>query len=331
MSQQQSFGAMWERAAQDRALLPNTIDSYWTWARHFWRFLKRPASTWEAKDWEAFERHLIAEKYSSSARRQARSALNFIFRYALKKRVGKLDLPRIRKPSPALVVVPTREELGRIFTNLKGLERIACRIMHGGGTRREETVHIRVQDVDLARARLRVWDGKGAKNRETVLPRNLLPALAQLIEWRRCLHERDLADGNGFVWLPDRLARKYRGAAREFGWQFLLASSVVEQQRRWHISADTVGSALRLARLSAGIVKRVVCHSLRKAFASECAQAGMDIRTIQALLGHASMETTATHYLAIDLQGAFSPADIPTVQLRPVQLIAQREVLRLAA
>lgn len=325
----QSFTAVWRQVASDRALLPNSVDSYWSWTKLFAKFTGTGAGQWTGRDWERFERWMLAERYSYSARRQGRSALNFIFLHVLKMEVGKLDLPVIPKPEAALVVVPTREELGRLFTNLRGQERLACRIMHGSGTRVEETCRIRVQDVDLERALLRVWDGKGEKNRVTVLPMNLLPTLRRQIEWRRALHARDLADGNGFVELPGRLGRKMRGAERELGWQWLLASSEVRKQRRWYVSPDTVGTALREARRAAGLVKRVTCHSLRKAFATEAQQAGMDVRTIQALLGHADMNTTATHYLAVDLQGAFSPADVPTVQLRRTFSLERREALAL--
>jgi integrase len=325
-----SFAAVWRQTAADRALLPNSVDSYWSWTKLFFRFTGTGAAQWSGRDWERFERWLLAQRYSYSARRQARCALNFIFRYVLKIEVGKLNLPIIPKPEAALVVVPTREELARIFTNLHGQERLACRIMHGSGSRVQETCRIRVQDVDLERARLRLWDGKGEKNRETVLPLNLLPLLGQQIEWRRALHERDLADGNGLVELPARLGRKMRGTPRELGWQWLLASSEVRKQHRWYLSPDTVSGALLAARRAAGTIKRVTCHSLRKAFATEAQQAGMDVRTIQALLGHADMNTTATHYLAVDLRGAFSPADVPSAQLGSRYSLERREALMLA-
>lgn len=329
MSERNAFTLAWRQAAAERPLLPNSVDSYWTWTKLFARFTKCGAAQWTGRHWEGFERWLLAQNppYSASSRRQARNAVNFIFAHVLKREVGKLDLPRLPKPEAALVVVPTREELGRLFTNLRGQERLACRIMHGSGTRVEETCRIRVQDVDLERARLRVWDGKGAKNRETVLPLNLLPVLARQIEWRRAVHARDLEDGNGVVDLPARLGRKMRGAERELGWQWLLASSEVRGQRRWYLSPDSVGSALREARRAAGIVKRVTCHSLRKAFASEAAALGMDVRTIQALLGHADFNTTATFYLQVNLRGAFSPADVPTAQMRPAFFRPQMEAL----
>lgn len=321
-----SFTQRWQQAAKDEALLPNSRKSYWCWTKIFFRYLGRGASTWTGRDWENFERYLIDKRYSYSARRQARCAVNFIFRSVLRVEIGKLDLPLIPKPEHALVVVPTREELGRIFTNLRAQERLACRIMHGSGTRVEETCRIRVHDLDLERGRLRVWDGKGEKNRETVLPHNLIPTLQKQMEWRRALHERDLADGNGFVELPSRLGRKMRNAARELGWQWLLVSSKVQQQHRWYLSPDTIGNALRKARRAAGIIKRITCHSLRKAFASELAALGMDPRTIQALLGHEHFDTTATYYLSVNMTGAFSPADVSLINPVPAVEAPQRRV-----
>jgi len=333
MNAKEAFRAVWNRAALKMAHSKETQEAYWFWTKRLFVVCgRRSSESWSGRDWERLEWWLGEQRppYSLSSRHQARNAMNFLFREVLRMDVGKLDLPLLAKCQPALVVVPTREELGRIFTNLKGMERLACRIMHGSGARVKECCRIRVQDVDLERARVRLWDGKGDKNRESVLPRNLLPALRVQMDWRRAVHERDLADGNGLVELPDRIGRKYRGAARELGWQWLLASAEVKDQHRWYKSPTTIGAALLQARREAGIVKRIGCHSLRKAFATECAQAGMDIRTIQALLGHADMKTTADHYLQIDLRGAFSPADVPTAQLRLGFVVAaQLEALAL--
>ena len=124
MSEARSFKATWLTVAADRALLPNSVDSYWSWTKLFHKVTGKGASQWTGGDWERFERWMIGEHYSYSARRQARCALNFIFAHVLKMEVGKLNLPVIPKPDSALVVVPTRDELGRIFTNLRGQERL---------------------------------------------------------------------------------------------------------------------------------------------------------------------------------------------------------------
>jgi integrase len=327
MSTTETFSARWNRIAKEDAKADNSVDSYWSHVKSFYRFLGRGAATWKGRDWEAFERWMLTERYSYSSRRQARCALAFTFKKVLGIECGKLNLPVIPKPERRLVVVPTREELGRLFAGLTGQVRLAARLMHGSGTRIEETCRIRVQDIDLDQARLRVWDGKGEKNRVTVLPRNLLPVLRRQIEWRASLHARDLDDGAGFVELPGRLSRKYKSAARELGWQWLLASSSVVKQHRWYLSPTTVSNTIALARRAAGIIKKITAHSLRKAFASELQRACAPIKLIQALLGHANMETTATHYLETDLAGAFSPADVPSLSLMPDFSLPQRHAL----
>lgn len=299
----------------------------------FFRVVKKPAREWAGADWEHFERWLAAQvpRYSWAAHRQARSAVNFIFRSVLKREVGRLALPVLRKPEPALVVVPTREELARIFSGLRGLALMACRIMHGSGTRVEETCRIRVQDVDLETARLRVWDGKGEKNRITVLPVSLLAGLRRLLVWRAALHARDVADGAGFVELPGRIGRKWKGAERALGWQWLLASQEIRAGRRWYLSPGVVQRDFKRAREAAGIVKRVVPHSLRKCFASELQRAGMDARGIQDLLGHADLNTTAVHYLEVNREGAFSPADVPASAMQRPWAIERAAALALEA
>jgi integrase len=326
-----SLRAMFEEAADFVGLAERSRETYWSWTGTFFRAVKKPAREWRGADWEFFERWLMAQRpaYSVAARKQARSAVNFIFRHVLKLEVGRLELPHLPKPEPALVVVPTREELVRLFAGLRGQDWLACRIMHGSGTRVEETCRIRVQDVDIEKARLRVWDGKGEKNRVTVLPVNLLPALKRQIDWRKAVHERDVAEGNGFVELPGRVGRKWRGAARALGWQWLLASGDVVKQHRWYHSPGCVQRALKCAREAAGIVKRIVPHSLRKVFASELQQAGMPAREIQGLLGHADLNTTATHYLEANAEGAFSPADVPAAALQRPWAIERKEALRL--
>lgn len=329
MSATETFQQRWMRIAAEDAKADNSVDSYWSKIRDFYKFLGRGAGTWTGRDWEAFERHLLRENYAPSSMRQARCALAFTFKKVLGIECGKLNLPVIPKPERRLVVVPTREELGRLFANLRGQVRLAARLMHGSGTRIEETCRIRVQDVDLENARLRVWDGKGAKNRVTVLPRNLLPTLRRQIEWRAALHAQDVEAGAGFVELPGRLAQKFPRRAREIGSQWLLASSEIVKAHRWYLSPSSVSNGIALARRAAGMVKVITAHSLRKAFASELQRACAPIKLIQALLGHANMETTAAHYLETDLAGAFSPADVPTLSLMPVfSLPPMRPALR---
>jgi integrase len=282
--------------------------------------VKKRASEWTGADWERFEWWLLEQRppYGLSARRQARSAVNFLFVHVLKMQVGKLDLPVLPKPERALVVVPTREEMEWIFYRLHGQSLLAAQLMHGSGVRVREACRIRVRDLDLnpARPRLRVWDGKGVKNRWTVLPVSLLPALARQMEWWSALHARDLADGNGFVEMPGRQGVKWRNAARELGWQWLLCSSEVKADgKRWHHAPGVVQRDVRMARQAAGMVRHIVPHCFRKAFASELDRARAPLAQISALLGHEDINTTSRHYLETDIAGAFSPADVPSAVL----------------
>lgn len=174
-----SFTERFRLVARERALLPNSIASYTFWIKLFYRFTCRGAATWTGRDWEGFERSLLAADppYSYAARRQARCALAFAFSRVLGKDVGRLDLPIIPKPERKLPVVPTRAELGLVFAQLRGVDRLQALLMYGSGPRVEEVCRLRVQDVDFTRATLRIWDGKGAKNRLTVLPVGLIQRL----------------------------------------------------------------------------------------------------------------------------------------------------------
>ena len=317
----------------------STFDSYWFWIKMMHGAVGGRASQWTGAEWERFEWWLLEQRppYSLAARRQARSAVNFLFVHVLKLEVGKLRLPMLPKPERALVVVPTREEMEWIFAKLHGQVLLAARLMHGSGVRVQEACRIRVQDLDLSsrQPRLRVWDGKGEKNRWTVLPVSLLSDLHRQMKWREALHARDLADGNGFVEMPGRLGRKWKSASRELGWQWLLPSSDVQEDgKRWHLAPGVVQREVRKARLASGIVRRIVPHCFRKAFASELDRGRAPLAQISALIGHSDINTTAKYYLETDIAGAFSPADVPSSALewRPevLPLPAQTERMSLS-
>ena len=303
------------------------MDSYWYWTRLFFVFNgRRSSASWEGADWEKFERWMLSKRYSFSSRKQARCALNFNFKHVLRRDVGKLDLPNIPTPEKPLKIVPTREEIGRIFSGLVGMNRMKALLLYGSGPRIEEACRIRVHDVDLESARLRIWDGKGGKNRVTVLPVFALPMLRKMIAWRAALHEWDAAAGAGYVELPGRLAAKYRGANRELGWQWLFCSSVRRGTHRWYAPQDDFSRALRKAKIAAGIIKRITPHTLRHAFATHLQKAGATVETIRQLLGHARFETTLT-YLHAEASEAFSPLDVPAAALQSPYAIERREAL----
>lgn len=304
-----------QRAAAEQDLLPNTVKTYLHWARQFYAFNRLPASQWTGPEVTRWLWHLHAERYSASARKQALNSINFIFRYVLKADMGKLDLPPLPVERKTLRIIPSREELGRIFSGLRGQVKLMAALMYGSGLRVGECCTLRVKDIDFAALTVRVYFGKGDKCRLTLLPVLLVPALQRHIAWRKALHDQDLADGAGLVALPGRLARKYRNAPRQLGWQFLFPSTLQRGQYRWHTTSESIAKQMRCAVHSAGILKLVTPHTLRHAFATHAMQSGNDIRTVQELLGHEDLNTTAI-YAHADAARGISPMDAP-VPVRP--------------
>ena len=274
-----------EEAATERSLGKSTVQCYSFWVRKCYDFTKLPGSQWTGpliREWMLF---LAEQNYSAVSRKQALNAVVFVFKYVLKRDLGQLDLPPMPKVRQTLRIIPSREELARIFAGLHGQVKLMAAVMYGSGLRVLcECCRVRVQDVDLEALTIRVWDGKGAKCRQTIIPVCLVPALRRQIAWRKALHDQDLADGAGFVELPGRLAVKYPKANRELGWQFLFPSTVRRGQYRWHTTDEAIGKQLRAAVRAAGITKRVTPHTLRHAFATHAMQAGNDIKTVQELL-----------------------------------------------
>ena len=217
---------------------------------------------------------------SASTQAQALSALVFLYRHVLDDPLPWIeDIVRARRPRK-LPVVLTREEVRLVLSCMRDTPRLVAAILYGGGLRLLEALRLRIKDVDFAARLLLVREGKGAKDRRTMLPDSLHEPLRAQIEFVRRRHRTDLAAGRGEVWLPAALDRKYRGAAREFGWQYLFQAS-------------------RLA----GIYKPEVCHSLRHSFATRLLEDGCDIRTIRELLGHADVKTTMIYNRVLQRSG----------------------------
>ena len=292
---------------------------YAEWVKRFIRFHRyRHPAEMGAAEIEAFLTHLAtARNVSASTQNQALAALLFLY-----KEVLKLELPwlagivRAKKPKH-LPVVLTREEVSAVLGQLDGVRWIVASLLYGSGLRLLEALRLRVKDVDFARGEVLVRDGKGQKDRVTMLPQRLVLPLQQHLRNVKLLHQEDLAEGFGLANLPFALARKYSNAAAEWGWQFVFPSvnrSVDPRSKgifRHHLHEKTIQRAVREATRRAGLIKHATPHTLRHSFATHLLESGQDIRTVQELLGHSDVKTTMiyTHVLNRGGFAVLSPLD----------------------
>lgn len=294
-------------------LSKNTISTYLCWIRKFHQFTGKGAASWTGRDITSFIHHMQQERYSLKSRHQALCALVYVFKKVLRIDPGNLELPKIQRPQPTLKIMPTQQEIARIFAGLKGQVKLMAWLIYGSGLRVQECCTLRMKDVDFAEPSICVWDGKGAKHRRTVLPIRLVPMLQKQMEWRAALHAHDVEEGWGFVELPGRLSQKYKSASRELAWQFLFPSRAVRDKHRWHAVPESVQKALKAAVAAAGLLKRITPHTLRHACATHMLKIpGNDIATVGAMLGHESIETTQI-YVHADRAPGTSPLDAALV------------------
>jgi integron integrase len=296
-----------------------TEQAYLQWARRFVEFCgKRDPADLDAHDVARFLTALaVGGKVAASTQNQALNALVFLFKHVLNRKMPELDkFVRARKPR-RLPVVLSEEEVRNVLRRLDRSYAIVGGLMYGSGLRLLEVARLRVKDLDFARGEITIRDGKGRRDRVTMLPALLVPSLERQIERVRELHRRDLRKGYGSVYLPDALSKKFPNADLELGWQYVFPASNFGtdprsgRRRRHHIAESSIQRAVKAAVLEAGIVKRATCHSLRHSFATHLLERGQDIRTVQELLGHRSVNTTMiyTHVLNRGGRGVRSPLD----------------------
>ena len=263
-------------------------------------------------NWLATERNVAA-----ATQNQALSALLFLYKHVLCRDLPWLDGMVRAKRAVRLPVVLTESEAKRLLAQLYGVKWLMASILYGAGLRQRECLMLRVKDIEFAYRQILVRSGKGGKDRVAPLPESVVQPLQEHLGRVRQLHQRDLAEGFGEVWLPDALSRKRPRAGYQWGWQFVFPSKNRSAEpetgviRRHHLYPDTLHRAVKEAARAAGIIKPVSCHTLRHSFATHLLQSGNDIRTIQELLGHSDVTTTMiyTHVMNKGARGVTSPLD----------------------
>jgi integron integrase len=306
-------------ACRARHLSLRTEEAYCHWTRRFIAHhqLRHPADLGE-DDVAGFLTTLAARDHvSASTQNQALSALLFLYAHVVGRPLGTLPVVVRARTPPRLPVVLTRAEVRYLLAGLDGTPRLVASLLYGSGLRLLEALSLRVKDLDIERLEITVRQGKGRKDRVTMLPASTVPGLRQHLEQVRRLHDADLAAGLGRVMLPDALAAKYPHAARSWPWQFVFPAARVCRDPRWgppsrfHLHESVIQRAVAEAVRRGQLSKRASCHTLRHTFATHLLEDGYDIRTVQELLGHSDVATTMiyTHVLNRGPMGVRSPAD----------------------
>jgi integron integrase len=295
-----------------------TEESHVSWIRRFilYHNKKHPKDMGEPEV-EAFLSHLAIDlKVASSTQNQALNALLFLYRYVLGTDLKAINAVRAKKPKK-MPTVMTRSEISKVLKGMSGVHKLMAMMIYGSGLRLMECIRLRVKDIDFEMNQIVVRDGKGAKDRITILAENVKENLKAQLERARLMHKDDLKKGFGSVYLPNALERKYKNASREWGWQYVFAAKSLSKDprskkiRRHHLHESTLHKALKKAVRLAGIHKSISCHAFRHSFATHLLEDGYDIRTVQELLGHKDVNTTMiyTHVLQKGAKAVRSPAD----------------------
>lgn len=296
-----------------------TEQAYVDWIKRYILFHgKRHPREMGAVDIEAFLTHLAVKRnVAASTQNQAKSALLYLYREVLEVELPWLDNVTQANVPKRLPVVLSVSEVQSVLTGLSGTHALIAALLYGGGLRLMEAVRLRVKDVDFERYEIVVREGKGFKDRVTMLPESAVSGLKGHLAKVKMLHEEDLAAGFGEVYLPFALDKKYPNAGREWGWQYVFPSRQLSadprsgKTRRHHMDEKGVQRAMKQAVFAAGITKPATPHTLRHSFATHLLQSGYDIRTVQELLGHSDVSTTMiyTHVLNRGGKGVVSPLD----------------------
>jgi integron integrase len=302
-----------------RGYSPRTAEAYCTWVRRFCVFNKpRHPRELGPPEIEAFLSHLANQEHvSASTQNQALAALLFLYVHVLAIPLARLgEFTRAKRPQRVPSVL-AQADVATVLERMTGVPALMASLLYGAGLRLLECARLRAKDLDFERLEIVVRDGKGRKDRITMLPQRMVDPLRYHLEAVRELHAHDVAAGAGWVELPDALDRKYPNAAREWPWQWVFPATrtyvepVTGRVRRHHLHETVLQRAVREAVLAAGLSQRASCHTLRHSFATHLLEGGYDIRTIQELLGHQDVSTTMiyTHVLNRGGLGVRSPLD----------------------
>ncbi len=279
-----------------------TEKSYVSWIKRFILFHgKRHPQDMGKSEIEAFLSHLVMERnVASSTQNQAFNAILFLYKYVLDTDMPE-DINALRSKKPVRVpTVMTREETLKLLALMHGTHQLMAKLIYGCGLRVMECVRLRIKDIDFEMNQIVVRDGKGKKDRITVLPDDAKPALKEHLVYVKQLHQDDSARGYGRVYLPNALAKKYPNADRQLGWQYAFPAKTLSKdprsgvKRRHHLHVSSIQKAIRKAVRLSAVVKPVGCHTLRHSFATHLLAEGYDIRTVQELLGHKDVSTTTS-------------------------------------
>jgi len=300
-----------------------TERSYVHWVRRFILFHgKKHPKTMGKEEIEAFLTHLAVDRrVSPSTQNVALAAILYLY-----TKVLGIDLPWMddvvrAKPKRRIPVVLNTQEIASLLEHCRSPQLLPVSILYGAGLRLMECIRLRVGDLDFSRQTIRVHEGKGGKDRITILPEMLEDTLRSQVALVQRIHEQDLANGFGAAYLPMALKRKLGKSSRRLFWQYLFPGAAIATDprdkrfnSRWHLHPSSVQKAVTAASRRAGINKRVSCHTLRHSFATHLLESGTDIRTIQQLLGHTDLKTTMiyTHVIHRGALGARSPLDFGT-------------------
>jgi integron integrase len=306
-------------AIRVRHLSLHTEQAYCSWVKRFILFHgKRHPEEMGVAEVTAFLNHLAEDRtVAASTQNQALNSLVFLYKHVVKKEVGKLDgLVRAKRPL-RLPVVLTRDEVRAVLAQLSGCPLLMLTMIYGTGMRLHDCLRLRVHDIDFGRRQLTIRDGKGQKDRWTMLPARIVEDLEAHLADVHEIHRRDLDRGYGRVYLPHALDRKYPNAAAEWRWQYTFPASKLSVDPRsglmgrHHLHKSILQRYMRDAVDQAKLTKRATIHTLRHSFATHLLEDGYDIRTVQKLLGHKDVKTTEiyTHVLSLGAGAVRSPAD----------------------